>query len=123
MGFKNKEVEGLKRLKKHTLFKDLSKTKQKTLAKADKNYREIVCQCEQITKGDIINALNRPLKVKSVDAVKRRTNAGMGRCQGGFCFTKVVAQIMKERKMQYSEVLKENRGSEVSIGNIREVQK
>ena len=68
-----------------------------------------------------MDALNRPLKIRSVDGIKRRTNAGMGGCQGGFCFTKVVNLILKERKISYEEVLKENRGSFVALGNIREV--
>lgn len=123
LGYKNIEVDGLKNLERYVMFKDLPKNKQKELAKTDKYFREIVCQCEQITKGDIIRALNRPLKVKSVDAIKRRTNAGMGRCQGGFCFTKVVSAIMQERKIKYKDVLKENRGSEIAVGKIREVQR
>ena len=77
--------------------------------------------CEKITKGDIVAVLKRPIKIRSVDAVKRRTNAGMGLCQGGFCFTKVVNIIAKTRKIRYEDVLKENRGSEVSVGDIREV--
>ena len=88
----------------------------------NKAYGEIVCKCEKVTKGDIINTLNRPLKIHSVDAIKRRTNAGMGICQGGFCFTKVVNLIKEKRKIRYEDVLKENRGSNVAIGNIREIE-
>ena len=121
LGFSLKEKENLKPLKKRVLFKELSKAKQIQLCKENKNYCSIVCKCEEITKGDVIEALNRPIKVASVDAVKRRCNAGMGRCQGGFCFTKVVAQIVKERKIAYEQVKKENRGSEVCLADIREV--
>lgn len=121
LGFSLKEKENLKLLKKRVLFKELSKAKQIQLCKENKNYCSIVCKCEEITKGDVIEALNRPIKVASVDAVKRRCNAGMGRCQGGFCFTKVVAQIIKERKIAYEQVKKENRGSEVCLSDIREV--
>ena len=121
LGFSLKEKENLKPLKKRVLFKELSKAKQIQLCKENKNYCSIVCKCEEITKGDVIEALNRPIKVVSVDAVKRRCNAGMGRCQGGFCFTKVVAQIVKERKIAYEQVKKENRGSEVCLADIREV--
>ena len=121
LGFSLKEKEGLKKLKKRVLFREMSQTKQRQLCKQNKNYCSIVCKCEEITKGDVIEALNRPIKVASVDAVKRRCNAGMGRCQGGFCFTKVVAQIIKERKIAYEQVKKENRGSEVCLADIREV--
>lgn len=121
LGYQAKEKQNLKKLPKYVMFKDMPKSKQKELAKNDKNYCAVVCKCEEITKGDILQALKRPLKIYSVDGIKRRTNAGLGRCQGGFCFTKVVDIISKERKIPYEKVLKENRGSEVAIGNMREV--
>lgn len=123
LGYDLKEKENLKELKDYTLLKNLPLNKQKELIKGNPDYGEVVCKCEKITKGDILSALNRPLKVRSVDGIKRRTNAGMGSCQGGFCFTKVVNLILKSRKIKYEEVLKENRGSEVAVGNIREVDK
>ena len=123
LGYDRKEKEGLKELKDYTLLKNLPINKQKELIKQNPDYGEVVCKCEKITKGDILSALNRPLKIRSVDGIKRRTNAGMGVCQGGFCFTKVVKLILKNRKIRYEDVLKENRGSEVAVGNIREVDK
>ncbi|MBP3619070.1 MAG: FAD-dependent oxidoreductase [Clostridia bacterium] len=122
LGVKNKEVANLKKIEPYFVFKDLPKAKQIQLSKENKDYCEIVCKCENITKGDVVLALHRPLKIRSVDGVKRRTNAGMGRCQGGFCFTKVINEICKQNKIKYCEVLKENRGSNVALGNIREVQ-
>ena len=123
LGDNLKGKENLKGLKDYTLLKNLPLNRQKALIKENPDYGEVVCKCEKITKGDIISALNRPLKIRSVDGIKRRTNAGMGGCQGGFCFTKVVNLILKSRKIKYEEVLKENRGSEVAVGNIREVDK
>ncbi len=117
--FKDKEKENLKSLPKFTLFKNMTKQEQEDALKKDPRYGQIVCKCEKITKGDIIQSLNRPLKIRSTDGVKRRTNAGMGRCQGGFCFTKVIKTICEERGIKYEDVLKENRGSEVAKGNIR----
>lgn len=123
LGYNLKEKANLKELQDYTLLKDMPLKKQRALIKENGDYGEVVCKCEKITKGDIIAALNRPLKVHSVDGIKRRTNAGMGACQGGFCFTKVVNLILKSRKIRYEDVLKENRGSEVAVGNIREVDK
>lgn len=123
LGYDLKEKENLKELKDYSLLKNLPISKQKELIKQNPDYGEVVCKCEKITKGDILSALNRPLKIRSVDGIKRRTNAGMGVCQGGFCFTKVVKLILKSRKIKYEEVLKENRGSEVAVGSIREVDK
>lgn len=122
LGYSLEERKNLKRLKEIKLLKDYDEETQNEMIKQNKDYGEIVCKCEKITKGDVINTLNRPLKIRSVDGVKRRTNAGMGICQGGFCFTKVVNLIKDVRKIKYEEVLKENRGSEVALGNIREVK-
>ena len=122
LGYSLEERKNLKRLKEIKLLKDYDEETQNEMIRQNKDYGEIVCKCEKITKGDVINTLNRPLKIRSVDGVKRRTNAGMGICQGGFCFTKVVNLIKDVRKIKYEEVLKENRGSEVAYGNIREVK-
>ena len=122
LGFSTKEKEGLKELPEYKCLRDYPRKIQNEMIAQNKTYGEIVCKCEKVTKGDIINTLNRPLKIHSVDAIKRRTNAGMGICQGGFCFTKVVNLIKEKRKIRYEDVLKENRGSNVAIGNIREIE-
>lgn len=122
LGFENKEIQGLKKSEPYQMFKDMPKEKQKELSRNNSDYRQIVCKCEKITKGDIVFALNRPLKVSSVDGIKRRTNAGMGRCQGGFCFANVVKTIAQERSIVFEKVKKENRGSEVCFCNLREVE-
>lgn len=67
----------------------------KTLVKEDKNYATLVCNCEQITKAEIIDLLSRPIPIKSVKAIKKRLRAGFGLCQGGFCTPKVI-EIMAE---------------------------
>lgn len=115
------EKTKLKILKPYKLFKDMTKEEQVEVLRKDKTYGQVVCKCENVTKGDVILALNRPLKIRSVDGVKRRVRAGMGICQGGFCFTNVVNLIKDVRKIRYEDVLKENRGSEVAIGDLRKV--
>ena len=123
LDFDGKECENLKKLQPYVMFKNMSSSQQKECLQRDASFGQIVCKCEKITKGDVLGVLNRPLAIKSVDAVKRRTNAGMGRCQGGFCFTKVVSAIAKERGLKFEEVQKENRGSFVAVGDIREESK
>ena len=92
--------------------------KEQLLAK-DHTYGELVCKCENITKGDILFALNRPLKICSVDGIKRRVRAGMGRCQGGFCSLPVAEIIAKARKVSIEKVLKENKNSNLFVYQIR----
>jgi len=69
----------------------LDKTgKWQEMVEKDADYGEIICRCENVSKGEIIRAIHRPVPAKSLDAIKRRTRAGMGRCQGGFCSPRVL---------------------------------
>lgn len=89
------------------------------LIKQDARYGKIVCRCESVSEMEIINAVNSPLKPVSLDAIKRRTRAGMGRCQGGFCFMKVMEIVSRERGISIDEVLKENSNSRIIVGDIK----
>ena len=71
-------------------FSSLSLIEQNRLIHEDERYGHIVCRCEQISEREIVDALHRPLPALTLDAVKRRTRAGMGRCQGGFCLPRDV---------------------------------
>ena len=98
---------------------NLSEDELNKLIKKDSNFGRIVCRCEMVSMAEIIDAVNSPLKPISLDGIKRRTRAGMGRCQGGFCFMKVMEIIAKERNMTIDDVIKENAGSRIIEGNIK----
>ena len=72
----------------------------------DPRYGHIVCRCEQITESEIVQAIRRPVGAKSLDAVKRRVRAGMGRCQGGFCSPLVLEILAREWGISPEEVRK-----------------
>lgn len=76
------------------------------LIAADPLYGKIVCRCEQITESEILQAIHRPVGAKTLDAVKRRVRAGMGRCQGGFCSPLVIEILARELGIPESEVRK-----------------
>jgi len=78
---------------------------------AEGNENRIVCRCEQVIEKEIIDALNRGIKVLSIDGVKRRTRAGMGVCQGGFCGSRVRKIIANYYKIPEEEVLEKGQGS------------
>ena len=80
----------------------------------------MICRCEMISEGEIMDAINRPIGAKSLDGVKRRTRAGMGRCQGGFCSPKVMEIIARERKMDIAEVTKSGGKSKLIVGVNKE---
>jgi len=88
------------------------------LIKQDKRYGKIVCRCETISEMEIVNAIHSPLKPRSLDAIKRRTRAGMGRCQGGFCYLRVMEIISRELGISIDEITKENSNSRIIVGDI-----
>lgn len=79
---------------------------------------KIVCRCENISLHEIKQALSSPVPANSVDGIKRRTRAGMGRCQSGFCMLKVMEEIAKSKKTKIDGVLKESKGSEIIVSDI-----
>lgn len=87
-------------------IKKLSLKERDELIKKNPDYGVIVCRCGEISKGEIIDAINRPLKVSTIDAIKRRVRAGMGRCQGGFCQPLVLSIIAAHEKLNLEDVIK-----------------
>ena len=85
-------------------FRDHTREEQDELIKMNPKYGRIICRCELITEGEIIDACHAPIPATSIDAVKRRSRAGMGRCQGGFCGPKVLEIISKELNIPMTEV-------------------
>ena len=97
-------------------FKDLTNDEKNEIIKKDPSYGKIVCRCEQITEGEIIRAVRENPPAKNIDAVKRRTRAGMGRCQGGFCQPHVAEIIARELGIPFEEVTKNGEGSNLVMG-------
>lgn len=94
----------------------LSKEERAALIKEKPAYGTIICRCEMITEGEIIDAVTRPLGAKSLDGVKRRTRAGMGRCQAGFCSPKTMEIIAREAHIPMEEVTKSGGSSQIIQG-------
>ena len=81
--------------------------------KEDPNYGEVVCRCNQISKKEILDAINNPLKATSLNAVKKRAYALMGRCQGGFCLPKITNMMLDELGFKAKDIVKNNEESNV----------
>lgn len=96
--------------------KTLSKEDYAKLIKEKPEYGNIICRCEMITEGEIMDAINRPVGAKSLDGVKRRTRAGMGRCQAGFCSPRTMEIIARELGMDYADVTKSGGDSKIIVG-------
>lgn len=87
-------------------FRHMNNEERKALIEKNPAYGRIICRCETITEGEILDAINAPAGARDVDGVKRRTRAGMGRCQGGFCGSKVVELLARELGVEINEITK-----------------
>lgn len=96
-------------------FKDMTKEEIDEKIKENELYGRIICRCETVSEGEIVNALHRPIPCLSIDAVKRRCNAGMGRCQGGFCGPKVLEIMVRELKIEPKDVLQDKDGTNIVL--------
>jgi glycerol-3-phosphate dehydrogenase len=94
---------------------------RRALIRQNPDFGVVLCRCEQVTRGEIVAALHRPLPCTSVDGVKRRVRPGMGRCQGGFCGPLVAQIISKELDIPLEQVCKGGPGSEVLLGSTKEL--
>lgn len=98
-------------LPKKAVFNRMTRTEQAAKIAEDKLFGRVICRCETITEGEIVAAINSPVGACTVDGVKRRTRAGMGRCQGGFCGPRVTQILARELNIPVPEVLKERNDS------------
>lgn len=103
-------------------FIDMTDEERAEAAKKDPAYGKIVCRCEQVTEAEIRAAINRPVGARSIDAVKRRARPGSGRCQGGFCSTRVMEILAEELKIIELEVTKSGGESKILTGRIEDVE-
>ena len=87
-------------------FRSMSNEERRELVEKNPAYGRIICRCETVTEGEILDAIHAPAGARDVDGVKRRTRAGMGRCQGGFCGSKVVELLSRELGVEINEITK-----------------
>ena len=99
----------------------LSLEERNALIQKQPAYGNIICRCEMITEGEIIDAIHRSLGARSLDAVKRRTRAGMGRCQAGFCSPRTMEILEREVPMSMFEITKNGGKSKFVVGRNKEI--
>lgn len=91
-----------------------------SLIAQDPAYGNVICRCEMVTEGEILNAIRRPLGAKSLDGIKRRTRAGMGRCQSGFCSPRVMEILVRELGLDPLSLTKSGGDSRLLTGVTKE---
>lgn len=100
-------------------FMELKASEKAELIKKNPAYGKIICRCESITEGEILDAIKRSFGVLSIDGIKRRCRPGMGRCQGGFCGPRVQEIIAREYNVPLENVVQEKSGSYILIGKTK----
>lgn len=100
---------------------ELSREERIALIKEKPAYGNIICRCEMISEGEIMDAITRPLGAKSIDGIKRRTRAGMGRCQSGFCLPGTMRILSREGKLDMLDIGKSGKDSQLLAGRNKDV--
>lgn len=96
-----------------------SEEERKKLIAENPAFADVVCRCDLVTEGEILAAIHRPVGATTLDGVKRRTRAGMGRCQAGFCSPRTVELLARELNRDMAEITKNEKGSEFLTGYIK----
>lgn len=97
-------------------FRDLSMEEKKRVIEQNPRYGRIICRCETITEGEIVDAIHSPIPPCSIDGIKRRAGAGMGRCQGGFCGPRVLELLAKELGIDPASIPQDGDGTQIITG-------
>ncbi|HBM80400.1 MAG TPA: FAD/NAD(P)-binding oxidoreductase [Clostridiaceae bacterium] len=106
--------------KRQIRFADMSDSEREKAIEKNPLYGRVICRCETVTEGEIVDAIKRPAGARTVDGVKRRLRAGMGRCQGGFCMPKVVEILSRELGIPYMDIVKDKKGGYLFTGRIKD---
>lgn len=100
-------------------FKHLSDAEKQKMLQKNPLYGRVICRCETITEGEIVDAMHSPIPPCSVDGVKRRAGSGMGRCQGGFCGPRVLDILSREMHIDPLSVLQDGEGSFILLSETK----
>ena len=99
---------------------ELSLEERNKLIEKEPAYGNIICRCEMVTEGELLDAIHRPLGAKSLDGIKRRTRAGMGRCQAGFCTPRSMEILSRELNIPMEEITKTGHSSKLITGHDKD---
>ncbi|AAO34737.1 dehydrogenase, FAD-dependent [Clostridium tetani] len=101
-------------------FRDLSNEEIDKIIKLDKRYGNIICKCQKISEGEIIDAIRRPLGARTLEGIKRRTGATYGECRGSGCLNKIIKILARETNKKVTEIVKDSKSSIIVGARIKE---
>lgn len=102
------------------VFKNLTKDQKNEIISLDSRYGNIICSCNNITEGEIVDCIRRPLGARTVEGVKRRTGIGLGSCNGAYCTMKIIKILAREMDKSVLNIVDDSMNSKVLVGRIKE---
>lgn len=100
-------------------FRKLSGSEKNEIIEEDPKFGRVICRCETVTEGEIVDVIHRNPQATTLDAIKRRTRSGMGRCQGGFCSPYIVEILSRELNLPFEAITKSGEGSYLNVGKTK----
>ena len=101
-------------------FREMDRNEINEVIKLDKRYGKIVCMCNNVSEGEIIDSIRRPLGARTVKGVKRRTGAGFGNCHGAYCNEKIIQILSRELDRKFTDIVDDSKNSNIISGRIKE---
>ncbi len=101
-------------------FRSMKNKERNDIIALDKKYGKIVCMCNEVTEGEIVDSIRRPLGARTLEGVKRRTGAGMGSCHGAYCTNKIISIIAREMGKSPMEIVDDSKNSYLLSSRIKE---
>jgi bacterioferritin-associated ferredoxin len=101
-------------------FRELSNDERQNVINVDKKYGNILCTCQMITEGEIVDCIRRPLGARTLEGIQRRTGATIGKCKGAYCLNKIVSILAREINRPITEIVKDSKKSKIILNRIKE---
>jgi len=101
-------------------FREMSTEERNIIIKLDKRYGKVICLCNLVTEGEIVDSIRRPLGARTIEGIKRRTGVTLGSCQGSYCINKIISILARETNKGFTDIVKDSKNSKMVIGRIKE---
>lgn len=101
-------------------FREMNKKEINEIIALDNKYGKVICACNTVSEGEVVDCIRRPLGARTVQGVKRRTGAGFGSCQGSYCNEKIINILSRELNKKVTEIVDDSKKSKVVVGRIKE---
>lgn len=100
-------------------FRDMNNEQRNKLIKIDKRYGRIICTCNMVSEGEIVDAIRRPLGARTIEGIRRRTGAASGNCQGAYCLDRITEILANETNKKMTEIVKDSKNSKILVSRIK----